>query len=76
MLPCATTDAARIAGQLIARTVDAFALAAATVRITTSIGIGLYTPHSAQQADALLARADGALYQAKRAGKNRYAFAG
>lgn len=40
---------------------------------TFSVGIALY-PDDAADITALMACADGALYQAKRAGKNRYAF--
>ncbi|MBQ7954736.1 MAG: GGDEF domain-containing protein [Lachnospiraceae bacterium] len=45
----------------------------ATVPLSASIGIGLY-PDSAKNMDELYSSADDALYQAKRAGKNQFAF--
>ncbi len=44
------------------------------VRITASIGVGLF-PKDAVESGELLRRADEAMYQAKRAGKNGYVFA-
>jgi len=41
-----------------------------TLRLSTSIGVGLF-PDDAQDVAALIAAADGALYEAKRSGKNR-----
>lgn len=41
-----------------------------TLQLSTSIGIGIF-PDDADQVAALLAAADGALYEAKRSGKNR-----
>nr|WP_165973758.1 diguanylate cyclase [Paucimonas lemoignei] len=46
-----------------------------SVKVSGSIGISFY-PKDAEDAEALIARADGALYCAKHAGKNRYQFAG
>lgn len=46
-----------------------------SVMVTGSIGISFY-PKDAEDSQALLARADEALYSAKHAGKNRYQFAG
>ncbi|SMC27420.1 PAS domain S-box-containing protein/diguanylate cyclase (GGDEF) domain-containing protein [Andreprevotia lacus DSM 23236] len=69
-------DAARVAEQIVARMADEIALPECAVRVTTSLGIALYLPHSGMSADALLGSADEALYVAKRAGKNRYAIAG
>ena len=42
-----------------------------TLQLSTSIGISIY-PDDATTVDALLSAADAALYEAKRAGKNRY----
>jgi len=46
----------------------------ATAQVSASIGVALY-PANGHQATALLAQADDALYEAKRAGKNRVYFA-
>jgi GGDEF domain-containing protein len=40
------------------------------MQLSTSIGIGIY-PDDAGEVAALIASADGALYEAKRSGKNR-----
>ena len=45
------------------------------IRLTASIGISLY-PDDGDDADMLLARADGAMYAAKRSGNARFVFAG
>lgn len=45
------------------------------VTVSVSIGISLY-PEDAEDADGLLASADSAMFDAKRAGKNRVAFFG
>ncbi|MGQ9684876.1 MAG: EAL domain-containing protein [Thiobacillaceae bacterium] len=42
-----------------------------SLRLTSSLGIALY-PHHAADADALIAHADAAMYQAKQAGKNTW----
>ena len=46
-----------------------------TIRLTASVGISLY-PDNGNDADTLLARADNAMYVAKRSGKARFVFAG
>jgi diguanylate cyclase (GGDEF)-like protein len=46
-----------------------------SVKVSGSIGISFY-PKDAEDPEALIARADEALYSAKHAGKNRYQFAG
>ncbi len=62
---------------LAARIVDSLArpllLSAGEVAVTVSIGIALFPEHG-ESREVLLARADQALYQAKKAGRNRYAF--
>ena len=45
----------------------------ANFRVTASIGIGLY-PHDGTDPETLLRNADGAMFQAKRAGGNTYQF--
>jgi diguanylate cyclase (GGDEF)-like protein len=50
-----------------------FDVAGVTVSVSTSIGIAFY-PGDGSDVEELIARADRALYDAKRAGKNRYHF--
>ncbi len=45
--------------------------AGAVIRYTISIGVADYNPGCCEEIDALMRRADNALYAAKRAGKNR-----
>jgi GGDEF domain-containing protein len=45
------------------------------VTVGASIGVALHLPGAAQDLDAWLARADGAMYAAKRGGKNTVALA-
>lgn len=45
-----------------------------SVRVTASIGVAFY-PTDAKDVETLISLADGALYDAKRAGKNQYQFA-
>jgi len=47
-----------------------FALKTATVSLSASIGIAVFLPDDGASLDTLLARADRAMYQAKRSGKN------
>ncbi|MES2537702.1 MAG: diguanylate cyclase [Pseudomonadota bacterium] len=50
-----------------------FDIHGAAIRVTASIGIAFY-PADAKDTEALIARADNALYEAKRSGKNQYHF--
>ncbi len=68
-------DACRKARQLLEAMADPFVLTAATVTLSSSIGIACYRPHAEMSAEALLAHADQAMYQAKRTGKNRFVVA-
>lgn len=61
--------AAKIQGLLAAP----ITLGASELHITTSIGISLYGPE-VENAEAMLAQADLALYRAKEEGRNRYSF--
>lgn len=69
------TDAHRVAEKLVAALEPPLSLAGGERCIGVTVGIALFPDH-ASEADALLKRADQAMYGAKRAGKNRYRFAG
>lgn len=71
---------AQLAGEIAARLLDALAGAriefgSAQLRITASIGLAALQPEDAEL-EHLLLRADAALYEAKRAGRNRVVAAG
>lgn len=75
-LTAGADDAYIVARKIIAAMQDPFTLVGHEVRMTTSIGIALYTPKSGLTVDQLVARADSAMYSSKRAGKNQYHTAG
>jgi diguanylate cyclase (GGDEF)-like protein len=64
-------DANDKARQLIARLQQPYQLTSVTVQVSASIGVALHQPDDVRDLTALLARADGAMYAAKRAGKNQ-----
>jgi diguanylate cyclase (GGDEF)-like protein len=68
-------DAVRKGESLLAQLSIPFVLADGSVRVGASIGVAVYLPalHRDQDPARLLARADQAMYQAKRTGKNRVA---
>jgi diguanylate cyclase (GGDEF)-like protein/hemerythrin-like metal-binding protein/PAS domain S-box-containing protein len=66
-------DEARLVVERIMQAVSA-PLAVRGLRLGVSVGIAIY-PDNGSDADQLLARADGAMYDAKTRGGNRYAFA-
>jgi diguanylate cyclase (GGDEF)-like protein/PAS domain S-box-containing protein len=68
-------DAVDVAAKLLPALSHPFALEVATVTLSGSIGIALHDPASRESPDALLARADHAMYEAKHGGKNRYRIA-
>jgi len=68
-------DASLKAQQLLEAMADPFVLTAATVTLSSSIGIACYPPHAEVTAETLLGDADQAMYQAKRSGKNRFVVA-
>jgi diguanylate cyclase len=70
-----SVEGAMIAAEKLRRALeDAYPLEAATVRLSASIGASFY-PRDGQDAESLQKAADGALYRAKREGKNRLALA-
>ena len=68
-------DAARMAAKIIDAVSQPLEIEGRTVRVTTSAGIGIF-PENGKDADTLMKAADGALYEAKRSGKNGYRIAG
>jgi diguanylate cyclase (GGDEF)-like protein/PAS domain S-box-containing protein len=66
-------DVVRVADKIIHTLAQNFVLQGKTIAVTTSIGISLY-PLDSQEIDNLMVKADLAMYQAKRFGKNRYEF--
>lgn len=68
-------DAVDVADKLLPALSQPFELGAATVALSGSIGIAVHEAGSPESADALLVRADQAMYDAKNGGKNRYRIA-
>ncbi|MGV7207313.1 diguanylate cyclase domain-containing protein [Oxalobacteraceae bacterium A2-2] len=68
-------DAQEPANKLIEAVSEPYVVNGVTLKLSTSIGIAIFPDH-ADRVDALIASADAALYDAKRAGKNRYSCAG
>lgn len=66
-------EAEQKARYLLAQLERPFALKGGDVRVGASIGLALQRPHQAQDPTGLLTRADQAMYEAKRSGKNRVA---
>jgi two-component system cell cycle response regulator len=64
-------DAQGPAAKLVEALSEPFFINDLTLRLSTSIGISIY-PDDAESVDALINIADYALYEAKRAGKNRF----
>jgi len=62
-----------VAAHLLSRVAQPFELLGQPVLVTFSIGIAVY-PADGQDDVSLLRHADEAMYLAKRAGRNRYAF--
>ena len=75
ILPGASLEGATIAAEkLRAALQEPYALGAATARLSASVGASFF-PGDGEDGDALQKAADEALYEAKRAGKNRLAVA-
>jgi diguanylate cyclase (GGDEF)-like protein/PAS domain S-box-containing protein len=66
---------AAVAAKMLKSVAGPRSLAGREVRITTSIGVALF-PFDGQDAQALIQKADGAMYAAKQAGRDTYRFAG
>jgi diguanylate cyclase (GGDEF)-like protein len=64
--------AAAIAEEILAIAQDPFVLDGQSVRVGTSIGVVALAPGDRASADELLCKADGAMYAAKRAGRNAF----
>jgi two-component system cell cycle response regulator len=64
-------DVARLASKAIQAVSQPYAIQGREVRITASIGVGIYPSHG-EDVQALMKNADLALYEAKRTGKNDY----
>ena len=67
-------EAARMAAKIVEAVRRPMTVNGAAMTVTTSIGVALHDSDS-EDAAALIARADSALYAAKRAGRNGYALA-
>jgi diguanylate cyclase (GGDEF)-like protein/PAS domain S-box-containing protein len=67
-------DAQTVAMNILRNVAREFQVAGEPIKVTTSIGIALYRGEDASH-DKLLTRADKALYQAKKAGRNTFRFA-
>ena len=69
------SDAAGKAEFLLSQLCRPFTLGSASVQVGASIGVALQMPRQPQDPARLLARADGAMYEAKRKGKSRVVMA-
>jgi diguanylate cyclase (GGDEF)-like protein len=67
--------AAEVARKILRELERTFRVGSSECRVTASIGIALY-PRDGGDADALLRNADAAMYRAKLAGGDRYAWHG
>lgn len=68
-------DAAAKADSLLDQLSRPFTLSSGSVQVGASVGVALHIPGQGEDPARLLARADQAMYEAKRAGKNRVAMA-
>ncbi|AFY58240.1 PAS domain S-box/diguanylate cyclase (GGDEF) domain-containing protein [Rivularia sp. PCC 7116] len=66
--------AAKIADKILKSVTEPITLEGHSARVSASIGISIY-PHTANNPEKLLKKADIAMYRAKRLGKNRHQFA-
>lgn len=70
-----SSDAEDTARKLLARVGEGFTLRTTSVTVGASIGVAIHEPGDRPDLDAWLARADHAMYAAKRSGKNCVALA-
>ena len=68
-------DTAKVAAKVIDAVAQPYDIEGNTVTVTTSVGGSVYPAHG-EDTDELMKKADAALYEAKRAGKNTYRLAG
>ncbi|MBS4052819.1 MAG: EAL domain-containing protein [Methylomonas sp.] len=68
-----TQDAAKVADKILELLKSPFLIERHEVYASASIGISIY-PHNAKNMEGLLSTADGAMYYAKKLGKNNYQF--
>lgn len=66
-------DVARVCGLLIDKLNQPLSIHSHQFEVSASLGIAI-CPHHDQTPDGLMRKADSAMYDAKRAGRNRYAF--
>jgi len=69
-------DAEETAGKVLERVRAPFTLRTTSVSVGASIGVAVFAPNARHDLDGWLARADHAMYAAKRNGKNAVALAG
>ena len=69
-------NGAAVAEKIVASMRTPFSVGKGTLRITTSAGLCYYQGDASLNGDALLRKADEAMYQAKAAGRNNVKFAG
>ena len=71
LLDNCTSEAAMQRAEIIRNGVKAQVVAFGRAQLTVTLSLGVTTYHQGESADALVARADTALYQAKEAGRDR-----
>ncbi|TXT38427.1 MAG: hypothetical protein FD135_2915, partial [Comamonadaceae bacterium] len=67
-------DAAQVAQKIIDAMVEPVPCAGKDLKVTMSSGITVYPTHGDDDVQALMKKADMAMYEAKSAGRNAYSF--